>query len=282
MKFSIVIPSYNQAEFLGPCIESVIEQSSPDYEIEIILIDGGSTDGTVDVIRKYADNLAYWVSESDNGQSHALNKGFEKSTGDMLAWLCSDDYYLPGAIQKVFNSLSNAGDANFIYGNGYKVDRTGGIISEINCDPLDHKNLENYNYIFSTSAFWTAELWHKAGEFIDESNHWTMDWELFLRMRPYAKYRHLNTRLACLRTYPETKTASGMSATGSKRDLEIARVSRRHAGAFCYNSIIYALRGPVRFVENKPGIPRIIKSTVFRFSYLLQRLLPVRKTMLLG
>ena len=114
-KISIVTPSYNQAEFLERTILSVLNQDYPN--LEYIIIDGGSTDGSVEIIKKYEKYLAYWVSEKDKGQSDAINKGFQKSTGDILAWLNSDDTYLSGTLFKVVKAFQENPNADLIFGN---------------------------------------------------------------------------------------------------------------------------------------------------------------------
>ena len=111
MKFSIVIPSYNQGEFLERTLLSVINQG---VETEIIVIDGGSTDNSVEIIKKYEDKIAYWVSERDRGQSHALNKGFAKATGDIFGWQNSDDIYMPGAFKKVLEVFEKFPDIHHL------------------------------------------------------------------------------------------------------------------------------------------------------------------------
>ena len=124
-KISIVTPSYNQAEFLERTILSVLNQNYPN--LEYIIIDGGSTDSSAEIIKKYERYLTYWVSEPDDGQADAINKGFAKATGDILAWLNSDDLYLPGALLKVKESFQNAGIA-FLYGHSILVDKEDRVI----------------------------------------------------------------------------------------------------------------------------------------------------------
>jgi len=125
-KISVVTPSYNQAEFLERTILSVLNQNYPN--LEYIIIDGGSTDGSVEIIKKYEKYLAYWVSEKDRGQAHALNKGFEKSTGDLIGWQNSDDIYLPGAFFKVAEAYKKKPNYDVYFGSVYFVDRDDKII----------------------------------------------------------------------------------------------------------------------------------------------------------
>jgi len=133
-KISIVTPSYNQAEFLERTILSVLNQNYPN--LEYIIIDGGSTDGSVEIIKKYEKYLSYWVSEKDRGQAHALNKGFEKATGDLVGWQNSDDIYLPGAFRKVAEVYRNNPNYDVYFGNIYFIDEEDNIIRDLKFSPL--------------------------------------------------------------------------------------------------------------------------------------------------
>ena len=124
---SIVTPSYNQATFIEDTIQSVLSQNYPN--LEYIIMDGGSTDGTTDIIRRYEKHLAYWVSEKDHGTADAIRKGFERATGSILAYLNSDDIYLPGVLAAVSNSMRNSA-AEVVYGNTYWIDRNGQKLGE--------------------------------------------------------------------------------------------------------------------------------------------------------
>jgi glycosyltransferase involved in cell wall biosynthesis len=164
-KISIITPSFNQAQFLERTIVSVLNQNYPN--LEYIIIDGGSTDGSVEIIRKYEKYLAYWISEPDKGQANALNKGFQKSAGEILAWLCSDDMYLPGVLLRI-GSCFVLKSAGVVYGNTYLVNEMDEIIGE-------HRNCRFsrffpkpaiINGIFSISQpsmFWNRDLFIKVG-----------------------------------------------------------------------------------------------------------------------
>ena len=122
MKISIVTPSFNQGQFLESTILSVLDQDYPD--LEYIIIDGGSTDNSLEVIRKYTDRISYWVSEPDEGQSHAINKGWSMATGDIIAWINADDVYCPGAFSLVAKAFENNPDAVMVIGSGSSYDIT--------------------------------------------------------------------------------------------------------------------------------------------------------------
>ena len=189
---AIVTPSYNQAEFLEQTICSVLEQKGrgTDFDLEYAVIDGGSTDGSADIIRQYQSELAYWCSEPDRGQSHAINKGFEQVSGDLCAYINSDDYYLPDAFRRVVKSVQEHAQADLHHGICHKVDAEGnylqnqiGRIREL----AEIVDLWNYwlrpggpwNFI-QPEVFWTGRLARRIGSF-NESLHYTMDFDYWLR-----------------------------------------------------------------------------------------------------
>ena len=173
MKFSIVIPSYNQGEFLERTLLSVINQG---VDTEIIVIDGGSTDNSVEIIKKYEDKIAYWVSEKDRGQSHALNKGFAKATGDIFGWQNSDDVYMPGAFKKVLEVFEKFPDKKIVYGNWYEIDENDNVIDKTYSAPkprVPHFSYEGFDSNLQ-SMFWKRDVMEKFGQF-DENLHQLMD-----------------------------------------------------------------------------------------------------------
>ena len=142
---SIVTPSFNQSAYFEQTIRSVLEQDYPD--IEYIVIDGASTDGSVDIIKKYSPRLAYWISEKDLGQADAINKGMRRAKGEIVAWLNSDDYYLPGAIKSAVTTFESNPQAVMVYGNMLAVDQTGQTINQLRYRQLtleDSAMLSNY------------------------------------------------------------------------------------------------------------------------------------------
>ncbi|MBR6244497.1 glycosyltransferase [bacterium] len=173
MKFSIVIPSYNQGEFLERTLLSVINQG---VETEIIVIDGGSADNSVEIIKKYEDKIAYWVSEKDRGQSHALNKGFAQATGEIFGWQNSDDIYMPGAFKKVLEVFEKFPEKKIVYGNWYEIDEFDNVIDKTYSAPkprVPHFSYEGFDSNLQ-SMFWKREIFEKFGAF-DENLHQLMD-----------------------------------------------------------------------------------------------------------
>ena len=138
-KISIITPSFNQSEFLEFTIQSVLSQDYPD--LEYIIVDGGSTDGSLEIIKKYEDRLAWWVSEKDQGQTDAINKGFARATGKYLAWLNSDDTYQPGALSKAAEYLESHPEVGLVYGETNYIDQDGRGIGQFNAQQANHERL---------------------------------------------------------------------------------------------------------------------------------------------
>ncbi len=139
-RISVIMPSYNQAAFLADALESALSQQHPNFEC--IVIDGGSTDGSVDIIRSYEDRLSYWVSEPDDGQSHAMNKGFARARGSILTWLNSDDILLPGALQRVAEAAWRFPRCQWFAGNTVLIDAALIILGDRSDEPV--LNTENH------------------------------------------------------------------------------------------------------------------------------------------
>lgn len=197
-RVSIVTPSFNQSPFLEETIRSVLAQGYPD--LEYIVIDGGSSDGSVDIIRRYAPWLAYWVSEPDAGQSDALNKGFRRATGDIVAWINSDDSYLPGALSTRVQELVARPGAVLVYGDCDFVDEGGRYLRTWSAGPCNAKGLLlEGNAIPQQSVFMRAWALKAAG-YVDPAYHYIMDYELWVRLGllgelvyvpgPVASFRH--------------------------------------------------------------------------------------------
>jgi len=216
-RISVVIPSYNQGRFIEQTILSVIGQSYPD--LEVLIIDGGSKDETVDVIKRYEGSLAYWESEPDRGQAHAINKGFRRATGSILCWLNSDDMYLPGALLDVARQLGPTAEPKLLYGGCVHVyEHSSRAVTDIaRSEPIER--LKNNDFILQPSAFWTRETWRLAGE-IDESYHYALDWDWFIRASRVGRFVRTDHIYSVYRHHEGHKTGAG----GEKRAREVVRM----------------------------------------------------------
>lgn len=219
---TIVTPSFDQGRFIRATIESVLSQDYP--HIEYIVMDGGSTDETASVVRDYSSRLTF-ISERDRGQSHAINKGFERAKGSILAWLNSDDLLLPGAVSKAAGAFRGKPFAGAVYGEGYLIDADGNVKGRFpHTEPLNLWKLVHLSdYILQQSAFFNADVVRRLG-FLDESLHYAMDWDIFIRIAKHRPLEYIPEYMGCIREYPETKSASG----GALRVKEIETLLRRN------------------------------------------------------
>jgi glycosyltransferase involved in cell wall biosynthesis len=194
-KISVVTPSFNQAPYLEACLSSVLSQNYPN--LEFIVIDGGSTDGSVDIIRAHQADLSYWISEPDSGHADALNKGFALCTGEILCWLNSDDMQTPWALRTVAEIFMQFQDIEWIQGwNGFWT-KHGVMVHPMG----NHKNIYsyltwNYHWIQQESVFWRRSLWEKAGGRIDTNYEFLIDVELWSRFFLHAELYRVDALLS--------------------------------------------------------------------------------------
>jgi len=199
---SIVTPSYNQAAYLEQTLTSVLEQDYPC--LEYLVVDGDSTDGSVEVIRKYADKLTWWVSEKDSGQAEAINKGFFRAKGDILAWLNSDDTYLPGTVASAVKAFQDNPDVVLVYGNMLAVDQHGQTTNLLKYHQLGIEDLLCFEIIGQPAVFFRREAFEKAG-MLDTSYHCFLDHHLWLRLALQGHILHVDKTWSAARYHPEAK-----------------------------------------------------------------------------
>lgn len=206
-KISIITCSYNQGQFLEEAISSVLSQNYPN--LEYIIIDGGSTDNSVEIIKKYEKYLTYWISEKDKGQADALNKGFAKATGDIFAWLNSSDIYNPGILHKVAEYWVRYPDCHFLAGDGEHVDSTDTKIEYyIKVKPYSFKELLHFcggTYLPQPSVFFSREAFLQAGG-LNPALYYTMDLDLWLRIVKRHQLHYLPICISKLRRHEDAKT----------------------------------------------------------------------------
>ena len=222
---SIITPSYNQGRFIEATIRSVIEQDYP--EIEYIIVDGGSRDETLEIIQRYQSHIAWWVSEPDQGQTDALNKGFARATGDILAWINSDDTYLPGAFAEAAAFLQAHPEVGMVYGDANLVDEAGRFLERFPARQTDYKRLRRGSvHIPQQASFFRADLWRKVGP-LDPSFYFAMDYDLWVRLAKLTPL-HYHPRLwANFRLHGQGKSI----ASDDRCYPEMLRVHYREGGS---------------------------------------------------
>ena len=235
-RITVVTPSFNQAQFLETTIRSVLGQGYPN--LEYLVMDGGSTDGSAEIIRRHESALAFWVSEKDGGQAAAINAAFARATGDILCWLNSDDFFLPGTLHRVAEWLGHsAGGPDLVYGACLFFSDEGRSAKVVRPQSHDPAALRQTAYIIQPSSFWTRRLWAKTGP-LDEALAYAFDWDWFLRATAHGQFALCPEILSAYRHHAAHKSGSG----GMKRREEILAVVRRHgtpADLACYE---FALR----------------------------------------
>lgn len=225
-RVTIVTPSYNQAAFLEETILSVLNQDYPN--IEYFVMDGGSTDGSLAIIQKYADRLAGWVSEKDQGQTDAINKGFTRASGDILAWINSDDTYQPGAIREAVELLDQHPDWGMVYGDTSFIDENGRTIGRFPASQTDYDKLrQGYVHIPQQASFFRTDLWKKV-EPLDVTFYFAMDYDLWVRLSRIGKLVYVRKMWANFRLHGSGKTI----AADDRCWPEMLRVHYRDGGNF--------------------------------------------------
>ena len=215
---SIVTPSFNQAQFLEQTIRSVLEQNFSG--LEYMVVDGGSADGSIDIIRKYAGNLSWWVSEPDQGQGNAIRKGLARAGGKYIAWINSDDYYLPGAIEQAVAVLESNPGWGLVYGNVMAVNETGEKINLLEYQPYQLEDLMKFQIIGQPAVFMRREVYEQAGG-ISGSYHYLLDHHLWLRMAALAPMAYIPQTWAAARFHQAAKNTA-MAANFASEAHQIA------------------------------------------------------------
>lgn len=245
MKISIVTPSFNQGRFLPDTAQSILGQQG-DFELRWIVMDGGSTDGTVEFLRSIDDPRLTWISEKDRGQCHAINKGMAMAAnasadGDVLAWLNSDDLYEPGALATVAQSFAAHPAAQWAIGRCRIIDEDGREIRRAVTRYKDrilrrytYRRLLRQNLISQPAAFWRRGLWQECGG-VDESLHWCMDYDLWLRFGRRGDPLMIDSLLSSFRMHGQSK-----SGQVSRRQFdEQYAVARRYLGADHVSALLH-------------------------------------------
>lgn len=204
LKISIVVPSFQQRRYLEATLKSLVDQQYPD--LEILVMDGGSDDGSIEIIHRFESHLAFWTSARDDGQTDALIRGFERATGEIFGWLCSDDLLLPDTLVQIGRFFQHHPEIDAVYGDALWIDAAGRVLrpkKEMRFNRLALRY--DHNFLPQPATFWRRRIYHQVGG-LDRSFNLAMDGDLWSRIARAGRFAHLPDYLACMRYYPQQKT----------------------------------------------------------------------------
>ena len=220
---SIVTPSFNQGHYLGETLDSISDQGYP--SLDHIVMDGGSNDQSVDVIRARQERLAFWRSQPDDGQAAAINEGFARARGGIFGWLNSDDLHMDGTLRTVADALAGCLEEPVVFYGGCEIFRdTDSLIERRPAVAFDGQRLQTTDFLDQPSVFFTRTAWDRVGP-LDESLHYAFDWEWFLRAARCCRFQRCARVLSRYRIHSQHKTGTG----GLRRWEEMSEVVRRHS-----------------------------------------------------
>ena len=225
LRFSIVTPSFNHAQYIERTIRSVLDQRG-DFDLDYKVLDGGSNDGTLDILRRYEDRLA-WTSGPDKGQVDAINKGLRAATGDIVAWVNSDDVLMPGALAKVAAAFATHPEVEWVHGRCEVIDvddkpmrRWISAYKHFRARRHTFENLLTENYVSQMTAFWRRKVHDEVG-YLDDSLKLAFDYEFWLRLAKRGAPLYIDDRIACFRWYETSKSGANYKRQ-FEEDAEIA------------------------------------------------------------
>jgi len=255
---TIVTPSYNQARYLERTILSVLNQDYP--SLEYIVIDGGSTDGSIDIIKKYENRISYWISEPDRGQSHAINKGFAKATGQIFNWLNSDDILMPSATSIAVHYLTNNPEYGMVYGDRLVIDGKDQVLACMELPSFSPFLFKFRGWVPQETVFFRRELWHKVNG-LDEILHYSMDCDLWLRFLQDTTFFHIPFIMGAWRQHDLAKShihfgSEDMSTEGHEEARQV--VIRNVKTIYRLQLLRYIMRkiNNIRFIKEKYSAKR--------------------------
>ncbi len=238
-RLSIITPSYNQAAYLEETIRSVLDQGYPN--LEYLVVDGASTDGSQEVIRRYEDRLAWWVSEPDHGQAEAINKGFKRATGDYIAWVNSDDLYLPGSFMRAIATFQQHPEAGLVFGDVLAIDSQSRTTNAMRYGNWGLEDLMAFSIIGQPGVFMRRAVLEDARDgdlYLDTRYHYLLDHQLWLRLALHAPMVHIPELLAAGRFHSDAKNVAQAARFGEEAYVVVEWMQHQaaYAGRFNHNA----------------------------------------------
>lgn len=245
MRISIIIPTYNCAKYIKKAIDSILNQ--PYEDKELIVIDGNSKDNTVEILKSYGEKIK-WISEKDNGQSDAINKGFKIATGEIITWLNADDYYEPDIFNEINSTFETNKEVVLVYGNQRSISKNSIIVNKPPKNLTVQKLICNGNYINQPSSFYLSNAIKKINYLDNSLNYW-MEYDLFIKLLKNGSSKYIDKVLANFIIRPDQKSNQKNII---EMDKELFKISRKHGGCFVSKilfSIVY--HRLTKYLKNK-------------------------------
>jgi glycosyltransferase involved in cell wall biosynthesis len=261
-KISVITPSFNQGLFLERTIKSVLDQNYPN--LQYMIIDGGSTDNSVSIIKKYESSLYYWVSEPDQGQADAINKGLRRATGEWIAWQNSDDIYYPGVFNQLAKTAELHPEVGLIIGNMMLIDAEDRTLRDLHyVRPTYHSMVAEGMVLANQAAFWRRSLHERIG-YLDEHMNYSLDYEWFLRVTRVCRTYHVNRMWGGFRIHNMAKTSSPKRMFVKENQLILAKELKSRGFLYLFRlrrmllllaqgDFLYVLRGLLLWFSGKRG-----------------------------